>query len=204
MNALRTVWWWIKWPVIVLAVAYAALVIYRVPAVWEKERTAETIAAIQSQKITLSTVLGDALPPQPYQPENDATVEGIDKNNNGVRDDVELAVFAKYPHSAKIRAAELQYAMAIQLMITKVFNSETWIVAAKETSRGDLCISLTYPRNDLTTYLQVTGMRSQEVKDLVLNTSIRKDAWEGAYENTTSFSLPNTDLCNVDLDSLPN
>ena len=53
--------------------------------------------------------MGTNLPPQPYEPENDATVAGLDKNNNGIRDDVELAIFAKYPKSAKIRAAELQY-----------------------------------------------------------------------------------------------
>ncbi len=62
---------------------------------------------------------GKHLPLTPNKEENDATVAGIDNNGNGIRDDVELAIFAKYPNSAKIRAAELQYAMALQLMIKK-------------------------------------------------------------------------------------
>ena len=102
MNILHTVWRWVRWPLAVLVVAYIGLVIYRLPAVGEKQRTADTIAAIQTQKITIADVMGTTLPPQPYEPENDATVAGIDKNNNGIRDDVELAIFAKYPNSAKI------------------------------------------------------------------------------------------------------
>lgn len=204
MHLLKKIWHWVRWPLAVLVVFYILIVLYRIPAVGEQQRTQETVAKIHAQKITLSDVMGNVLPPVPNKEENEATVAGIDKNNNGIRDDVELAIFALHPNSAKIRAAELQYAMAIQLMLTEVFNNETWIAAAKETSRGDLCISLTYPRNNLQTYLKVTEERSKEVKDLVLNTSIRNQAWDEAYNYTKSFALPNTDLCNIDLNTLSN
>ena len=197
-DFLRAVWRWVRWPVLVLGFLYAVLVGFRTFVLFDEEKTAEAVAQIHAQKITLADVMGTTLPPAPDQAENDATVAGIDKNNNGIRDDVELAIFKKYPNSAKIRAAELQYAMALQLMLTKVNNAETWIAAAKETSRGAACIGETVPNRDLKIYVQ----RTEEVDSLVLNTSLRKEANDGVYDFTTSYGLPNTELCNVDLELL--
>ena len=39
---------------------------------------------------------GHTLPPEPDPVENDATLGGVDSNNNGVRDDVERNIYAKY------------------------------------------------------------------------------------------------------------
>ncbi len=44
---------------------------------------------------------GVRLPPEPTPEENNATLVGIDSNDNGVRDDVERAIFTTYP--TKIR-----------------------------------------------------------------------------------------------------
>lgn len=188
----------------ILVLAYIALIIYRIPAVGEKQRTADTIARIQAQKITLSDVMGTNLPPQPYEPENDATVAGIDKNNNGIRDDVELAIFAKYPKSAKIRAAELQYAMTEQMFLTDVYNTNTWGAVANQNSRAYDCISLTYPRTNLQKYMQITDGYSKEVEAWVFNTQARKDAKDKAYDFTTSYGSPDPVPCDIDLNSLPN
>ncbi|MDO8517773.1 MAG: hypothetical protein Q7S26_00570 [bacterium] len=203
-NFLHKAWHYVRWPLGVVVVLYVGLVVYRVPAMFEKDKTASSVAKIHAQKITLADVLGTALPPIPNAQENNATVAGIDKNNNGIRDDVELAIFNLYPNSARIRAAELQYAMTLQLMITDVFNTETWIAAAKETSRGYACISQSYPRNDLKTYIQITDTRTKEVETLVYNTQQRKAAQAQVDTFTTSYSLPNTDLCNIDSSTLPN
>ena len=199
-DSLRAVWRWVKWPLFVLGVAYAVLVIWRVFVLFDEDKTAAAVADIHAQKITLADVEGKNLPPVPDKAENDATVAGIDKNNNGIRDDVELAIFKKYPNSAKIRAAELQYAMALQLMLTKVTNTETWIAAAVETSRGNLCIGDAVEDKDFKVYLS----SSKEVEDLVVNTEKRHSANDTAYDFTTSFGLPNTDICNVELSTLPN
>ncbi len=199
-GSLYAVWRWVKWPILVLGFLYAVLVGARVFWLFEEENTAETVAAIHAQKITLADVEGKNLPPVPDQAKNDATVAGIDKNNNGIRDDVELAIFKKYPDSAKIRAAELQYAMALQLMLTKVTNSETWIAAAKESSRGAACIGETVPNKNLDLYVN----RTEEVQKMVTNTSLRTQAEDRAYDFTTSYGLPNTDICNVELNTLPN
>jgi len=171
---------------------------------FDKDKTDAAVAAIHAQKITLADVEGKNLPPVSDQAENDATVAGIDKNNNGVRDDVELVIFKKYPNSAKIRAAELQYAVALQLMITKVFDSGSWEAAAQEESRANYCIAETYPRSDLGTFGKVIDMREKEVEDSVLNTEMRKVAEETANKYIVGYVLPNTDICNIDLKTLPN
>jgi hypothetical protein len=150
--------------------------------------------------------MGTNLPPQPYEPENDATVAGLDKNNNGIRDDVELAIFAKYPHSAKIRAAELQYALDQQTMMSQVFNSETWVAAAQEDSRGYACIGDSVPNSgNLSADMKIVESRINEVKALVFDTQMRTDAKNKAYDFTTSYGdLKGVSDCDIDLNSLSN
>ena len=67
------------------------------------------------------TINGYTLPPEPDKATNDATLLGIDSNNNGVRDDVERYVIieeAKNPNFPKIwTAISLQYAWSRQKMI---------------------------------------------------------------------------------------
>ena len=81
---------------------------------------------------------GEHLPPPPDPAQVDATIEGVDANGNGIRDDVELAIFKKYPNSARIRAAELQYAMALQMYLSKVFNSETLVAVIQGEDRASM------------------------------------------------------------------
>ncbi len=83
----------------VLFVGFAGLGFYRM---YEKNKTAEAIERINSRKITMADVIGENLPPKPDQMLNDSTIAGFDVNNNGIRDDVELVIFEKYPNSAKI------------------------------------------------------------------------------------------------------
>lgn len=193
MKLLKKVWRWIRWPLAILAVAYVALVIYRIPAVNEQQKTAAAIAQIDSAHITLADVMGTNLPTEPYKPENDATVAGIDKNNNGIRDDVELAIFAEYPNSAKIRAAELQYAMTEQMFLTDVFNTDTWKAVAEQDDRAYTCaISV------------ISYDQTKEVQALVFNTQARKDAETKAYTFTTSNGQPPGVACDIDLNTLPN
>src|SRR6185437_8902619 len=175
-----------------------------VPATSKQDETAATIAAIQSQKITMADVLGTNLPPVPYEPENDATVAGIDKNNNGIRDDVELAIFAKYPNDPKIRAAELQYAMTEQMFLTDVFNSDTWKAVAIQDDRGYECVGNSVPNSgNLSRDLKIVNSRINEVEALVFNTQIRKDAKDKAYSFTTSYGqTPGVPDCDIDINLL--
>ena len=198
-DFLRAVWRWVRWPVTVLIFLYAVLVGFRTVMLFDEEKTAEAVAEIHAQKITLADVMGDIMiKTNVDQATYDATVAGIDSNNNGIRDDVEMAIWKKYPNSAKIRAAELQYAMALQLMLTKVTNTETWIAAAQEVGRGNLCIGMT--TKDFHLYLS----RYREVDVLVVNNSARKTAQDKAYDFTTGHGDREGDVCDINLNTLPN
>jgi hypothetical protein len=69
--------------------------------------------------VLLVQVLGTAdfqLPPDPG-PAGDATLEGVDVNGNGIRDDIERWIYLTYPHSEKLRRALIQEYFPIQNMI---------------------------------------------------------------------------------------
>lgn len=200
----RSIWRFIRIPFAVIIILFIGLMIYRFPVVMEKKKTQEVVEKIHSQKLTLADVLGQNLPPEPNALLKDNTVEGIDVNENGIRDDVELAIFKLHPDSARIRAAELQYAMALQMEANTVFNKETWKVALFEASRGHICISETYPRDNLKEFLNVTNALVKEVDNLQYNTDKRIERRERLSDFTTSFSLPNKDFCLIDSSILPN
>src|SRR3989338_2241679 len=144
------------WAGIIILVLYLGLVIYRIPAVLEKQKTEETVTRIHAAKLTLADVMGESLPPAPDPALKDATIQGIDANGNGIRDDVELAIFEKYPDSARVRAALLQYAKALQMELTQVFNSETLVAAIQEEDRSYFCLN-NYIKDDRTFDAEIKG-----------------------------------------------
>lgn len=182
--------WWF-WVLATPLLLFIAVVIYRIPFVIEKEKTEKVVAQIHSQKLTIEDVNGEHLPPPPDPAQADATIEGVDANANGIRDDVELAIFKKYPNSAKIRAAELQYAKALQMEFTFAFNSETLVNIIEEQGRGYLCIT-----NDA---------RIAEVENWAVNTNARKQFREDIRRKyMASFGLNSTNECDIEPESLTN
>ena len=160
------------------------MVIYRIPVALDKQKTPGIVAQIHATRLTLADVEGKSLPPVPDQAENDATVVGIDKNNNGIRDDVELAIFKKYPTDKKTRAAALQYALELQMEFTQVINSPTLVAVIQEEGRGGICV--------------LDNKKTNEIKDLTFNTQIRKDTREDLFRKyMTSYSLPNENFCDI-------
>ena len=197
------VWRWVRWPVGVLVLVYIALVLYRIPTVGEKERTKDAVAYIHAQKITLSDVIGSNLPPPPNKQENDATVEGVDSNNNGIRDDVELVIFEKYPDSPRVRAAQLQYAMAVQMELTKVFNSETWKAAVWKEARGYFCLDLALSLDGSNHEEDLFPSYLREIDNAVLNTIKRQNQRDEVFKkHSKSNANPSQDYCDIDLKSL--
>lgn len=183
-ESLRVVWRWARWPVMALVFLYAVLVGFRTVMLFDEDKTNAAVAEIHAQKITLADVEGKNLPPMPDKAENDATVAGIDKNNNGIRDDVELAIFKRYPNDKKTRAAALQYTMSEQMYLTRVYNTETWKAVAEENGRAGLCL-----------------LNSQadwkELKELVSNTQLRKDTRTSAFEFITSHGDAPGKSCDI-------
>lgn len=141
-------------------VAYIGLVIYRVNYFFGQDKVAADVAAIHANKLTHEDVYGP-LPPIPNEAENNKTLAGVDSNNNGIRDDVEISIYNTHKDSAKTVAAMLQYAKALQGESTSVYNSETLVAVIQEEGRGFLCIG-----ND---------DKRSEVENSVLNTKERKD-----------------------------
>ena len=212
-NVARRIWRIVRWPLAVIFLLFVGLVIYRIPVVEERMKTEEVVKKIHAQKIMLADVLGQNLPPEPDSLLKDATIEGIDANGNGIRDDVELAIFKLHPDSARIRAAELQYAMALQDEMTKdVFNQETLVAVLQEKSRASLCVTDTGPkvnRSDsdetINKALAVTDTRKQEVENLVSNTDQRRARRQEIRERyMTSYGDIAGPECDIDLISLPN
>lgn len=193
---LSRVWRIVRWPIAVCALIYVAVFLYVLATT--PARTKATVEAIHAQRLTMADVDGTNLPLEPDPALVDATVEGVDANENGIRDDVELAIFKKYPKDIKIRAAELQYAMELQNELKNVFNKETWKANAITENRGYQCIGETFPRTNLKTYLQVTASRSNEVEELVFNSLSREERREEIEKYSTSFSLSSGDFCDID------
>jgi len=167
---------------------------------YKKDKTTKTIDFINSKKITLDDVIGKNLPPQPDQKLNDSTIAGIDANNNYIRDDVELAIFKKYPNSAKVRAAELQYAQALQLELTKVYNAETLVVAMKRTDSAYFCMGKT-------SKLSLSELNAAEkvIEEQILNTEERKNQnLDILNKYMAGYALPSGDGCVINVLLLPN
>jgi hypothetical protein len=171
------------------------------------------VLRIHAQKITLDDVMGVNLPPEPNQELNDSTIEGIDANQNGIRDDVELAIFKEYPNSAKTRAALLQYALANQLETTQeLVNSGIVTAVAEQIGRANICLTEIVPRGpdldetELEKSFEMLDDFIEFVETKQLNTVARKEASKNFYKGKLrSFSTPrDRPVCDIDLSSLPN
>lgn len=189
MNFVRGFWRIARWPILVVVVILGGLFLYHLARYPQLSR--DTVQAIQSQKITAADVDGTNLPPVPNAAEVDATIEGVDANTNGIRDDVELAIFEKYPSDRKVRAAALQYAKAEQLFLTSVFNTATWKAAAEVAGRANKCVA------EVSRDYRSSEQLSDFVGALLLDTNTRADAYEDAHKYTTSYGSQEGVACDM-------
>ncbi len=188
------VWKYGQWVLMIFFVLFIALVLYRIPFVAEEDRSNEAVLFINSQTISMSDVTGENLPSMPDKELNDSTIEGIDVNNNGIRDDVELAIFEKYPDDIKVRAAVLQYAMGLQMELTKVFSTDTWKAATEWSGRGLGCILESLKEGDFTLALDAVD----EVNALIVDTNKR----DKEYNELNRFAVSSVVLKGEDCDVL--
>ncbi len=180
-ETLKKAWRIARWPLGLVLLAYVAFAVYRIPAVTQQEETARAVERIHAQRLTMADARGENLPPEPDAAENDATLVGVDKNANGIRDDVELAIFRKYPDDIKTRAALLQYAKVLQTELVSVYNSDTLVAVMQEENRAYFCVGsfLDDPKFDEEISL---------LEKLVLNTTQRQKQYQEIYRKyMTSF-----------------
>ncbi|HLD70781.1 MAG TPA: hypothetical protein VI937_02775 [Negativicutes bacterium] len=183
---------------ILVGVAVATVILGAAGVAWsnyEGMRTKRAIERINSIKITMDDVMGHNLPPKPDQVESDRTIAGIDANGNFIRDDVELAIFEQYPDSAKTRAAMLQYAQAMQLELTQVFNSDVYIATIVKETNGSLCIVKT------TNSVRI----GDELEKLIINTDLRLQKRDQNAKNYLKTYLVDTgNRCDIEASLLLN
>ena len=179
--------------------------IIRLPFRLNEQKTAAQVVKIHATKLQLDDVLGKNLPPDPGA-QADKTVQGIDANHNGIRDDVELAIFASYPNSAKTRAVLLQYALVLQMQMTlPIVNKETVTATVEDNeSRADVCLWSITSRSDMKKFMEETTKNENFVKQHQLNNEQRKKYLHDFFQgNLRSYSSSN-EGCDLDLTTLPN
>lgn len=199
----------IKWVFLILILIFIILLFWRYNDRKDIEKTNIEVAKIHNTKLTLDDVMGKNLPPDPGSLA-DATVQGIDANSNGIRDDVEIAIFKEYPNSAKIRAVLLQYALALQMeVIQPIINTTTVTEVIREEDRSSSCISDTLvPRKSSESSRSNDDMQKINkfvdfVNNLQINTKERDAAQASFYEYLRSYNSLDY-ICDIDYSSLPN
>jgi len=183
---------------------YLLLLTLRFPFWFQSQKSNQEVAKIHSTKLSLADVTGSNLPPDPGSVA-DTTIQGIDVNHNGIQDDVELAIFQKYPNSAKTRSALLQYALALQTQLTlPIVNTETVTATVEDLhSRANICIWTLSSRDDMTKFSNDIDMYETFVKNLVLNTPARKEYLDEIYKYLRSYTA-NENGCDINPLTLPN
>lgn len=187
-ELLHAVWRWVKWPLLVLAalvLLFGVLVVWRGLVLVGADETAADVARIHATRLTWADING-TLPPEPDVAENSATLVGVDSNSNGIRDDVERAIYLKYKDNKRAAIAMLQYAKELQMEFTEVYNSETLVAVIQEEGRGFFCV------ND--------NKKTDEVDNLVLNNDSRLQFGENLRRKyMVSYGLPITENCDISL-----
>ncbi len=189
---------------LIMFILLMIITLIRLPTFLQKEATKDIIIKINNTKLTLDDVLGKNLPPEPNPEVKDATLEGVDVNKNGIRDDVELAIFKEYPHSAKMRAQLLQYAQSLQITALVPFvNEEIATFWEEKSSTASYCLTSTIPKVDLKEFFRKKDELINFVEEKQFNTYERKKREQDFYKMArTSGDLGNE--CDIDLSILPN
>lgn len=200
---MKNFWKGLKWVAIGIFATFVLLVIVRMPYVYQKQKTDEQVIKIHATKLTMDDVMGKNLPSDPGL-ESDKTVQGIDANKNGIRDDVELAIFKEYPNSAKTRAVLLQYALALQMEVVQpIVNKETVTEIVREQSRASLCIGEILSRKNIDKFMRDANSLDFFVKEKQFNTQERKKDRTSFFENLGSYASLER-VCDIDYSTLPN
>ena len=140
--------------------------------------------------------------PMPDPKKNDATIAGVDSDNDGVRDDIQRWINEEFNSQPKMKAAVRQVAMARQLDLLSVDDKLKSVESGKKLLESHGCI---YFINGIDEGARV----SREMKERYLNTKDRLYAEIKANANFSgqAYESPNTpegnkQLCAFDPDSL--
>ena len=144
---------------------------------------------------------GGGLPPDPGE-EGKATLEGIDSDGDGIRDDIQRFIALDHPDSEKLRAALTQYARAIQEALLVRDDKALSLNAASALDRVSECLryilgpSSPDVQNELHAQFLNTVARSRAY--LTYDAQLFGGIFPSAPRSQRKFS------CTFDPDALPN
>lgn len=147
------------------------------------------------------------LPPDPGEA-GKITLEGIDSDNDGVRDDVQRWIVLRYPNSEKSRTAFKQVSIDFQSTLLTANDKEGSIEATRKFLRSRECVYHVLDANP--SNLSQIKLDLDQLRSVVLNTKLRSDAHMLSDKNFSGQVyrlLPvggKKDACKFDVDSLPN
>lgn len=149
----------------------------------------------------VATATAPSLPPEPGAA-GLATLQGVDSDNDGVRDDIQRYIALTYPQSQKTRAALTQFATAAQQGILDAANGSPTDDDRTKITQAQECLS--YISDPITAKNVKNNLRQ-----LLLNTEARTDAWLAFNASLGGLvTLPPRSQwkssCNFDPNALPN
>ena len=155
-----------------------------------------TINPTEDTNITQPSLVidGYTLPPMPDKTLNDSTLLGIDSNNNGVRDDVEIWIYTTYDKPIE-RAVFMQSARAYQIVIQEPQKALENLLIMQAATACTAYWSLRAKREGEGVWLEKFRNYSKEISPIQFNTKERFLAYE-KYNHTLSggvYSLVDTD-----------
>lgn len=117
------------------------------------------------------------LPPHPGA-DGDRTIEGVDSNNNGVRDDIEIYLATTYRHDEIIKDALTHLAVATQDVLNAASASadaDSTLGAFTNAVNSESCLRALYG-------LDVAAKESDALVSMVINTNERIEMYYEAHE----------------------
>jgi len=162
--------------------------------------TANSYDIANAQDIAASDIFQN-LPPDPG-PAGKKTLEGIDSDHDGVRDDVQRWIAMSYPNSQKTRAVLSQSTKTMQQFLLNAADPIVSYKTAGRMSKDIRCLGYILPAEFATV--------DSEHEAVFLNTHQRSKAWLQADKHLSGHmfrGLPFRNWkqgCNFDPDAMPN
>lgn len=155
------------------------------------------------------TISPFSLPPEPDKTLDDATVEGIDSNGNGVRDRTERYIGFTYPNSEKLRMGLMQDARVSEAKLRDSANKAATRTHVLEWNTSYGCLVYLFSHN-----LDASEKATQELDaNFILDTALRIRAQHNASAQVGGMVWGGNDpttveeekaLCSFNPDTLPN
>lgn len=138
--------------------------------------------------VTIVGAGGGSLPPSNLPPDpgenGKLTLEGIDSDADGVRDDVQRYIVLTYPDSIETQRALRQHTKALQAFILQAYNKDQALNNATKVNRAIECIfAVSHNDNDAVKI-------SRNLRSVLVNTEMRTRAYLAADKQLSGSTFP--------------